>query len=142
MNIYVKWLLLVGLNSITGFFLGYRPGDANFFIGMVSGVITWYFLYLFLDIYLQKNGFINISRKLTFSAVFRIPLQLTSIPDFFAGIGAIATIEYFQLNTFNSSFIESYSTTIFTGLYLSICCALIYGIITIFDKIKNSRINA
>jgi hypothetical protein len=142
MNIYIKWFLIVVLNSILGFILGYTEGDINHLIGMISGVVTWYFLYLFLDIYLQKTGRKNISRKLVLSAIFRIPLQLTVIPDTFAGLGAIETVHYLGLSVLDSNFIVSYSKTIFTGLYLSLLCSIIYFNITFVDGFRNRRKNA
>ncbi len=130
MNIYVKWFLVVALNSILGFLIGYKDGNTAYLVGMITGVFTWYFIYLFIDRYLQKKGRLDVGRKLLLSALLRVPLQLTTVPDVFAGIAAMATVEYLGLNPKGIGFIHSYSITIFTGLYLSVMCSVIYLIIT------------
>ena len=78
MNNYAKWLVVVTLNAVVGFFLGgfsHAHHSTLHFVGMIAGVITWYFLYVSLDLYLLKTGRNNASRKLFLSAHLRIYLQ-------------------------------------------------------------------
>jgi hypothetical protein len=138
-NIYTKWILIVGLNAVLGFILGHETENYLHLLGMISGVVTWFLAYLFLDKYLQKTGRKNMSRKLSLSATLRIPLQFWFLPDMFAGIGALKTIHYIGLAALGSVFIKSYFATLFTGLYLSFICSIIYLIITGVDKLRRVR---
>ncbi len=143
-NIYTKWILIVSLNAVLGFILGYEDGGYVHLIGMISGVVTWFLAYLFLDKYLQKTGRKNMSRKLSLSAALRIPLQLLAIPDVYAGMAAIWTIEMLGLGGVGvgGGFIESYCATVFTGLYLSFICSFIYLGISGVEAVKGLRANA
>jgi hypothetical protein len=137
MNIYMKWLLIVCLNAIVGFYFGQFDSGFAHLMGMISGILTWYFAYLYVDIHLRDTGRKQMSRKLMLSAILRIPLQLTVFPDMFAGVAAIGTVEYLGLDFFGSSeFISHYILTLFTGLYLSLLCSVIYGLITVVDTIR------
>ncbi|EPJ46703.1 MAG: hypothetical protein OFPII_17940 [Osedax symbiont Rs1] len=135
-NIYFKWILLVGLNSITGFVLGFESGDYVGLSGMILGVFTWYLLYLNLDLYLQKTGREKLSHRLLLCAVLRIPVQLMVVPDMYSGIAAIMTVKYLGLTGSSNSFIAAYFSTLFTGLYLSVICSIIFAIITVVDKVR------
>jgi uncharacterized membrane protein len=144
-NIYTKWILIVGLNAVLGFILGHETENYLHLLGMIAGVVTWFFIYLFMDKYLLKTGRTDMSRKLSLSAAFRIPLQFLFLPDVYAGLAAIVTLEFLGLHVMGGVvdgkwfFIESYFTTVFTGLYLSLMCALIYPIITQVDAIRGRR---
>jgi len=139
MYMYFKWFVVVGLNATLGFMLGSEEGK-GFEIAMIGGVLTWYFVYLCFDNYLQKNGYINISRKLFLSAILRIPLQFLIMPDMYAGLAAIITTDFIGIE--NNSFLLIYSRTIFTGLYLSLMCSVIYLIITGIEKIwRREKVN-
>lgn len=143
MNIYTKWFLVVGLNSVLAFFLGYENSNLTNVIGKIAGIATWYFLYVQLDLYLQETGRKHISRKLFLSAALRIPLQLAVLPDVCAGLAAIATVKNLGLGHFSDmAFISTYSTTIFTGLYLSVFCSLIYLIITAVDAMRKKWLHS
>jgi len=139
MYMYFKWFVVVGLNSILGFMLGSEEGK-GFEIAMITGILTWYFVYVCFDNYLQKNGYINTSRKLFLSAVLRIPLQFFIMPDMYAGLAAIMTVDFIGLE--NNPFILTYSKTIFTGLYLSLMCSVIYLMITCIENIwRKAKVN-
>lgn len=143
MNIYTKWFLVVGLNSVLPFFLSYADSNLTSVIGKIAGIATWYFLYVHLDLYLQETGRKHISRKLFLSAALRIPMQLVVLPDMFAGLAAIETVEYLGLGDFSDmAFISTYSTTLFTGLYLSIFCLVIYFIITAIDAMRKKWLHS
>ncbi len=135
-NIYFKWILIVGLNAITGFVLGFQSENYVVLSGMILGVFTWYLLYLNLDLYLQKTGRKNLSRKLFLCAALRIPVQVMVFPDMYLGIAAIITVEYLGLTGSPNGFIDTYFNTLFTGLYLSVICSIIYAIITVIDKVR------
>jgi hypothetical protein len=141
MNIYLKWLLIVGLNSVAGFFwgAGLEKGIEHW-AGMIAGVATWYFAYLALDSYLHQIGRLDISRRLVISTSLRIPLQLTLYPDMIAGMVAIWTCEeLLGLGRGFSQFVFSYSLTFFTGLYLGIICAVLYGLVSAVIYLRNIR---
>ncbi len=141
MNQYVKWLLIVGLNSIVGFFWGYGAGDgAGHVIGMIAGVLTWYLAYLSLDRYLLKTGRLHSSRKLVLSTSLSIPIQFTIYPNMLAGIAAFGTCETIGMSTGTSSFPLSYSLTLFTGLYLGVICLVMYGLVSAVIYVRNSRV--
>ena len=142
MNNYVKWLVVVTLNAVVGFFLGgfsHTHHSTLHFVGMIAGVITWYFFYVSLDLYLLKTGRNNASRKLFLSAHLRIYLQFLFLPDMYAGLAAIMTVDFIGLGGLGNSFISSYSCTIFTGLYLSVFCSVIYLMVTGFDMRYNNK---
>lgn len=139
MNIYIKWGLVVALNSVLGFILGYQSEKFIYLAGMISGVLTWFFIYLFFDMYLQKAGYKNASRKLFLCAVLRIPVQFVVFPDMYAGMFAKLTITYVGFIDVQNYFAEPYFSTVFTGLYLSVICSLLYFLISIFDYIKSKR---
>lgn len=142
MNIYVKWFFIVGLNSVLGFLIGHERNGLVHNVGMVSGVFTWYLLYLYLDIYLLKTGRQSISRRLFLSALLRIPLQFVAMVDMYAGLAAIFTVDFLGLSDLDNDFINSYSKTMFTGLYLSVICSVIYLIISGIDRIRKREVNA
>ncbi len=151
MNYSIKWLLIVGLNSVSGFFWGSLWGADNgkgieHWLGMIAGVVTWYLVYFFLDDYLLKTGRLEKRRKLVLSASLRIPFQLTVIPDFIAGVTALLTCQYLGLtNGFLVSyndFLASYSVTMVTGLYLGIICLVLYILIDVILHIRNRYIDS
>ncbi len=143
MNIYLKWFLIVGLNSIAGFIFGSGLKGVEHWTGMVTGVATWYLLYLALDCYLHEIGRTDISKRLVISTSLRIPLQLTLYPDIIAGLAALWTCEDLlglgRLDNGNSSFLLSYSLTMFTGLYLGIICLVLYGLVSTVIYVRNKR---
>lgn len=136
MNIYLKWSLIVGLNSILGFFLGAKWEYGWFQIGMILGILSWLLAYISLDKYLLNTGRTQESKRLSICTTLRIPLQLTIYPDMFAGWIAFATIELIGVKAFDSLIIEAYFLTIFTGLYLSLICTFIYFFLYAIAKIK------
>jgi hypothetical protein len=141
-NIYTKWTIIVGLNSILGFFLGSKWNQTWFQVGIALGVISWLFAYIILDKYLINAKRLQESKRLTICACLRIPLQLTFFPDMYAGILASVTVEFIGIKVFNSAIIEAYFLTIFTGLYLSFICAAIYFFLYAISEIKQVRANA
>lgn len=150
MNIYMKWFLIICLNSAITFYLGNKfylhsmmDNQLVHMIAMIAGISTWYFSYVYLDFYLQKTGRQLVSLKLTLSISLRVPLQFTLLngfifgniwPDLIAAGLATTTSEYFGF--FGPGFMSSYTVTIFTGLYLSVYCTIIYGLITIVYGIR------
>jgi hypothetical protein len=137
MNIYLKWFLIVSLNSVSGFIWGTQGSDFTYLMGMISGVLTWYVVYLSLDVYLQKNEKTHLSRQLFLSALLRIPLQFLLIPDMIAGIGALHIIDYFGIASF--SFFASYAATLLTGLFLSGFCVIIFLLINAVNQLRYKR---
>ncbi len=149
MNNSIKWLLIIGLNSVSGFFWGSLWGSDNgkgieHWLGMIAGVVTWYLIYVALDHYLLKVGRKELSRRLVLSASLRIPLQLTVIPDFIAGVTALLTCQYLGLtNGFLASyndFLASYSVTLVTGLYLGVICLVLYFLIDVVLLVRDKYI--
>jgi hypothetical protein len=142
MKFFRKWFFIVGLNSVSGFFWGYRFNqDLEHWVGMIAGVVTWYLIYLSLDHYLLKRGKTDISRKLVLSTSLRIPLQLTLYADLWAGLAAIATLELLGLPSRGIDFLASYCITTVMGLYLAIMSLLIYIIITIIEIVRKPTNN-
>jgi len=133
MNIYIKWFLIVAINSITGFTFGLNAQGLTNISGMIAGILSWYLIYLNIDLFILRKGHKNISKKLFISAVIRAPLQLFTTPDILAGIGAIHTVQFLGLDYFGGPFASAYSLTIFTGLYLSVFCSAIFLIISTFE---------
>lgn len=140
MNTRFKWAIIVSLNSIYGFISGDLHGGQPFWLGMVLGVFSWFIIYFYFDKSLIEKGLKNQSRKLTLCAIFKIPLQITFIPDAFAGLLAMETVRFIGFTNLGSTFIDAYATTMFTGLYLSILCSVIYLLITGVDKLRKARI--
>ncbi len=130
MNIFIKWFVVVWLNSILGFLLGYDGKGQEQLIGMVLGVMTWYFIYVFVDYQLKKSGCEKESRRLFISAMIRIPLQLCFVTDFYAGFSAAFTLEFLGLDNYGNTLLTAYLMTFFTGFYLSFFCSAIFLLIT------------
>jgi len=135
MNIVTRWAVVVTLNAVVGFALGYEHG----ILGMVFGVFTWFFIYLGFDLFLQKRGYVKASKRLFLCAVLRIFVQFIVFVDMYAGFFAIVTVEFFGVNNPTHGFIFSYLTTFFTGLYLSVICSFLYFLLSIIDDIKKTR---
>jgi hypothetical protein len=77
MNILIKWFLVVWLNSILGFLLGYNGNGELYLAGMILGVMTWYFIYVVSGLFIASiSGREKESRRLFLSALIRIPLQI------------------------------------------------------------------
>ena len=134
MNIYYKWLLIVALNAVSGFFWGTQVTSFNSILSMTCGVITWYVIYLSLDIALLKRSRADLSRKLRISASTRILLQILVLPDVYAGMGAIFTLQLINMHA--NDFLGIYFLTMLTGLYLSIFCAIIFLSLYTIDGIR------
>jgi hypothetical protein len=141
MNILIKWFLVVWLNTILGFLLGYNGKGELYLTGMVLGVMTWYFIYVLVDYILRESGREKESRRLFISALIRIPLQLIYVTDFYAGWAAASTLEVLGLNSNENILIDAYCMTVFTGFYLSLLCGVIYLLIIFFGKLFESRNN-
>ena len=142
MNIYLKWFVIVSLNAVVGFFLGFQGSSVALVAGMVAGIFTWYGLYLALDSYLLKRGQKHLSRRLTISAGARAFVQLLYIPDVFAGILAASTLELLGFQGANSDFVTGYLMTILTGLNLSIICGLIFLIVYAVSELRKPTISS
>ena len=141
MNIYLKWAIIVGLNSLSGWFYGMQLGSASYayILGMAMGTVTWVFIYLCLDGYFLQKGNKLASRKLTLSASLRIPTQVFMLPDMLAGQAAIVTLEVLGISGIESGdkrLLDSYLLTVLTGLYLSLTCLPIFGMLSFVDFIK------
>ncbi len=136
-NIYLKWLVIVGLNSISGFYWGSQVTHIPYYLAMVSGVATWYVIYLLLDMYLLKSSREDLSRKLWISAALRIPLQFFIFPDMLSGMAALYVVEFFVID--EKFFLAFYAVTILTGLFLSIFCGALFSIIYGIEKFRNRR---
>jgi len=139
MHTYIKWFLIVAINSISGFVFGLNDQGLTNIPGMVAGILTWYFIYLNIDLFLLRKGHKNLSKKLFISAIIRAPLQLFTLIDLFAGIGAMQTVQFLGLDYFGGPFFSAYSLTIFTGLYLSVICSAIFLAISIFEYVFLNR---
>lgn len=139
-NIY-KWIIIVGLNAVLGFLLGAKWHNLWFLVGIISGVISWLLFYIFLDQYLINTKRLQESKRLTLCASLRIPLQLTFYPDMYAGFAAIATIDFLGFKAINNPAVEGYLLTIFTGLYLSLICAIIYSFLYVVAWMKKANDN-
>lgn|GEM_PF-2843243 len=135
-NIYLKWALVVCLNAVVGFFIGYRGVHTLFLLGMLAGIFSWYLIYLSLDLYLIKAGYVQHSKRLFLSALLRLPIELTVYPDMFTGALAIETVNALLPAVSKATFIVSYFTTMFTALYLSLMCACIFGLITLVAGVR------
>ena len=127
-----------------------QPGG-RYQLGMVLGVLTWLTVYIYIDKLLISSGRSLESKRLTTCAALRIPLQLTFFPDLFAGLAASATLEYIGVQyllqyinggIFDYFVLTAYFLTIFTGLYLSIICGIIYLILSTIDQIRGVITNA
>jgi hypothetical protein len=140
MNICIKWFLVVWFNTILGFLFGYNNQGDLYLMGMIMGVMTWYLLYLCMDYFLKKSGREKESRRMLISALIRIPLQLTLVPDIYAGFAAAFTLEFLGVNS-HGKFIDAYFMTVFTGFYLSLVCGVIYLLIMAIGKFIESRKN-
>jgi hypothetical protein len=75
------------------------------------------------------------------SSLLRIPLQFAMLPDMYAGMLAIETVRFIGLNNSSNGFFAAYITTIFTGLYLSFMCGVIYFLISVVVDIIKVRKN-
>lgn len=139
MNILIKWFLVVWFNTILGFLLGYNGKGELYLTGMVLGVMTWYFIYVLVDYLLRKSGREKESRRLFISALIRIPLQLCFITDFYAGFAAAFTVDFLGLNSNGDTLIDAYLMTLFTGLYLSLFCGVIFLLIVAIGGLLEYR---
>ncbi len=142
MNLYLKWAIVVGLNALVGLFLGYKSSNSIYLTGMFTGIFTWFLIYSVFDKYLINTGRNEASRKLFLAALFRIPLQFTIIPDLYAGMLSLATLNLIGGNVALNGFVSSYFTTILTGLFLSVMCSVLYLIISGVEEVKKIRNNA
>lgn len=139
LNIYWKWLLIVSLNSVSGFYWGgYVTGNADY-LSMLLGVLTWFAIYLGLDNWLLNRARTDLSRRLRISATARIPLQLLVFPDVYAGMVAVFILQFFGFKA--SSLLGTYLLTLVTGLLLSLFCALIFVLISVSCKLSMRRHN-
>lgn len=137
MNLYIKWILVVVLNSALGLFLGasIAGGSTQHMLGMIAGIATWSLIYIILDVYLQKKELHEASRRLLITAMIRAALQLFFYVDFYAGMGALYIVETFMgLSYMTNLFLFVYFATVFTGLILNLLCAVIYTIIYILNR--------
>lgn len=141
MKIFIKWFVVVWLNSILGFLLGYNGKGEEHLIGMLLGVMTWYFIYVFVDYLLKEYGREKESRRLFLSALIRIPLQLCLFTDLYAGFAATFTLDFLSFDRHGNTLSYSYLMTVFTGFYLSFFCGVIFLIVTFISNWLESRKN-
>lgn len=140
MNVYLKWLIIVSLNAILGFYFGYEADNYPNQIGMIAGVLTWSLLYLTLDLYLIKQQKYLLSKRLTISACLRIPLQLIAYIEMYAGLFAMVTVEFIGISDpLGKGFVEAYLMTFFTGLYLSCVCGALFLLVSLVDHFRLRR---
>lgn len=139
MKTYIKWFVVVWFNTLLGFLLGYNNQGELYLAGMISGVMTWYFIYILVDYLLKGAGREKESRRLFLSALIRIPLQLAFVTDFYAGFAAAFTLDFFGFNSHGNTLIDAYCMTVFTGFYLSLICGVIYLLISGIGHFLESR---
>ncbi len=138
MNIFIKWFAVVWFNTILGFLLGYNGRGEEHLSGMILGVMTWYFIYVFIDYLLKESGREKESRRLFLSALIRIPLQLAIVPDMSAGMAAIFTLQVLGLDN-EIEIVNAYLMTVFTGFYLSLLCGVIFVLISFIGSWLETR---
>lgn len=141
MTMLIKWFVVVWLNSILGFLLGYDGKGQEQVIGMVLGVMTWYFIYVVVDYLLKESGREKESRRLFISALIRIPLQLCFVTDFYAGFAATFTLDFLGLDNHGNTLLTAYLMTFFTGFYLSFFCGVIFLIVSFVGNFLMLRKN-
>jgi hypothetical protein len=133
-------MLIVSLNTIAGFFWGgHVEKGYQHWVGMIAGVLTWYIIYVVFDRHLIKKGLIEFSKKLNISAILKIFTQLTVYPEFFSGYVAYFTLDVLRKFVFTSmedGFFFSYLLTFLTGFYLSLMCAVIFGLVSLFFYLR------
>lgn len=139
MNRKLKWILVITLNSILGFYFGLSSTQNDQFIfkivGMLCGIATWSLIYIYTDFLLRKFGKTQLSDRLFLSAILRIPTQLFLYPEVLASGLSLYILES-MLGLANANiFIQSYTLTLLTGFFLSLLCAFIFMAITIFDRL-------
>lgn len=135
MKRYGSWAIIVSLNAIVGFFIGGSESDTIAqWAGMILGVATWFCIYVYVDGLFIAAGLTHLSKKLKLSAILRIPIQLTVYPDMWAIFLATFTLDWLNILQDGSGFLVYYFQTVLTGLYLSVICALIFLILSIFIR--------
>lgn len=139
MNRKLKWIFVISLNSILGFYFGLSSSQNDQFTfkisGMVCGIATWSLIYIYTDFLLRNLGKTQLSDRLFLSAILRIPTQFFLYPEIFAGGLSLYMLES-VLGLANANiFIQSYTLTLLTGFFLSLLCSVIFLAVTIFDHL-------
>jgi hypothetical protein len=130
-----KWIIVVFLNSLLGLGFGHFPVTFEHISGMLLGIFTWCVVYISFDSYLINANRIQESKRLYRAAILRGFLQVFVVVDIYAGMAALALVDFMQIKTYGSEFIIAYSSTILTGLLLSFLCSLIFLALTLYDKL-------
>jgi len=130
-----KWIIVVFLNSLLGLGFGHYPVTFEHISGMLLGIFTWCVVYISLDRYLINTNRLQESKRLYRSAILRGFLQIFVVVDIYAGMAALALVDFLQIKTYGSELIIAYSSTVLTGLLLSFLCSLIFLVLTLYDKV-------
>ncbi len=138
LGIFLLWTGVVLVNSILPLTLAISSAFTSIseILAMLSGIITFIFIYYFIDLQLLKRKKLSERKSLLFASLIKATLQLFIYLEIFIGMTSISLIEWIFGKNILPDFAFTYLTTILTGAFLSIVVAMLFGIITLFKRIK------
>lgn len=139
-QIFGKWTLLVGINSILSIMLAL--GTVNQLpklLGMIMGIFTFILIYSLIDTYLYEKKREEWRKSLVIGVIIKALLQFTFVVEIFSGIFATGVVQAIYPYSKNISHIDDffyiYLTVIIDGILLS----LVAGLITVIVKYIRKR---
>lgn len=135
MNKYLKWSLLVGINTILSLFFAFEfMQTIQGALGVILGIITFILLYILLDTYIERK------KKARWRKSLFIGVSLFSLTQLFPPIVMIsgaasleASRKLFGLSkNADLHFLATYATTIIDGFILSV---MVLGLVLIIRLI-------
>lgn len=145
MNKYLKWSLLVSVNTVISLFFAFEyMQKIQGKLGVMLGIITFILLYVLLDTYFEQKNKIRWRKSLV------IGTGAFSLTQFFppiAMISGLASLEASR-NLFGLSqhaelsFFATYTATIIDGFILSVLVMLLMVIIRLIFMFVDNRASA
>ncbi len=137
MNIYLKWSIVVGFNTIFSFIVAFNfLRTVSGALGVVVGILCFILLYTKLDLFLLKTNRKEWRKALLRAAVTMGVFSLyPAIPMISGSIALDMTSWLLNLSSFSikqNGFIPIFIATLFTGMILSSGVLLLAGLLRVF----------
>lgn len=146
-NLWLKWAILVWLNTIVGWYFGAdnQWGNIPYIVGIAMGVCLFIPLYVTIEKNAERKNQPHLKKAITIGVIIRALLQGVVVVDMWSGLLAGIILNTVSEGLFSTpvmgtdaGFFSGFFMTVMTGLILSgvvaVLTVIIMGVLSVFDN--------